>query len=197
MIISPNYVMVFDWKWTLASTESRNINLEPISVSFLSRRNIVLIWIEPPMYLWILFLLTTRYSLMVTCLHCTKYSYISCLTYFFELIFVSELNDGILWDFTKKSRLLYNDAYKAWMLPMNEASCFLFWINIWTISFSSSACCFVCFPKSHGSPLYYIGHSCTEVMASCTFLIVLKKYIHYCCKSCKQTTSLCMITRSS
>ena len=136
-MISPNCVMVSSYKQTLASMASRYTDLESICVSFLIKRNIVLIWTGKPMNLYIFCLFHSRSSLMDTCLNCSKYSSISYLTWFLHLISVSEPTDSITCGFTKKSRLLYKHAYEAWVLAMNEVSCLLFWMSIWTFAFSN------------------------------------------------------------
>lgn len=93
--------MLSSEKQTLASTVSGCIDMEPVCVSFLSRRNIVLIWTRPPMYFCILCLFTSIYFLMAIYLKCSKYFSISFLTRFLRLVLMSEPTDGIPCDFTK------------------------------------------------------------------------------------------------
>ena len=52
----------------------------------------------------------------------TNYSSTFDLTWFLYLASMSESTEGILYDFTINSMLLYNCAYEAWMLVMNEVS---------------------------------------------------------------------------
>jgi len=170
---SPNSAMVSSWKQTLDYMASGCTNLEPVCVSFLSRRNIVLIKIGPLMFFYIFFLFTLISSLMYICLNYSKYSSIFCLTRFLRLIFVSELTDGMSFDFTKKSRLLCNLTYESWVLVMNEVICLLFWMSIQTFAFSNSTSFLSFFPNSSGTPLHCSNHSCTEIIADCITFRVL------------------------
>lgn len=133
----------------------------------------------------------------VNMLHCSKYWVISYQTWNLCLVFLSVSPDGIPWVLTLKSKLLYTHRYEAWMFLMNEAIWLLFWINIQTLTFSKSAYGLIFFTRVRVSPLYHIVESCTNVMEARTFLRILKNSRLCHCKSCKRTTSLCMITSSS
>ena len=108
-----NCAMMSSWKQTLASMASRSSDLELVCTYDIDMRNIVLIWTWPPMYFRMFCQFTSRYSLAVICLHCSKYLSISYLTWFSCLASLSDLTGGILWIFTKTSMPLYNRAYES------------------------------------------------------------------------------------
>lgn len=153
---SPNYVMVSGCKQILASMVPRYNVLKSIYTSLRSMRNIFYTWTRPSMQLCMFCLFISKSSLVEIYLSCSNYSSTSSLTWFLCLDSVSEPTDGILWVFTKEFRLFYIHAYEASMFPMNEARCFLFWINIHTLSFSRSTCGFIFLPRLSDVPLYHI-----------------------------------------
>jgi len=193
---SPNYAMVSGWKKTQSSKEFRYTDLELVYVSFLSRRNIVLIWKGLQIYFYIFYIFTSISSLMAIYLKCSKYSSISWLTWFMRLVSVSEPTDGIPCDFTKNSKLFYNRAYEARELEMKNVRYLLFWMSIWTFTFSNYTSFLLFFPNSSNVPLYFTNHSYREAIDDYITSIFLAWSSHLCWNPCKWKNTLCMIKRS-
>lgn len=196
-MVSPNCLTMSFWKHTVASMASRFTVMEHVSNSFWSMRSIVLTLKRPSMYLCMLCAFNSKSYLVASHLSYSKYSSISSQTWFLGLALVREPTDEIWCFLTNTSKLLYNRTYDACLLPINADFYSLFWINIQTLAFSSSPYGFILFSKSSGAPLYRIVNSCTWVMEACIFLRFWENSLLCCCRPCKQTNSLCVVTNPS